>query len=430
MGGLHETERQVGAPCCGEWIENPRWRKKEEESAVKTRGLSSIWSDEARSSNAIYKRGLIISMMKMKSIHTLFLFVAIVGIVSIVGCSVPGAVTGPTAPTVVSTSPADSATVVAVNGVITATFSTDMNAATIIGANFSVAKGAANVLGAVTYDAPTKTAMFAPSVLLTGSSTVYTVTITTGVKNAAGTALAADKVWSFTTTALGVGPAPLVLGFAGNYTILAKTTITTTPALPSSITGNIGLSPGFAAAITGFSLTAIPLYGGATSAQVSGGIVYAADQLAPTPANLTIAVGNMLSAYTDAAGRVATLANTDLYSGAIGGKTFTGGLYKWTTPVTIGSSVTLDGAANDIWIFQIAGTLTASSAIHVNLINGAQAKNVFWQVAGAVTLGTTSHFEGIILGQTGVSLGTSATMNGLILAQTAVTLDRNTVTKP
>ena len=300
-----------------------------------------------------------------------------------------------------------------------------MDATTIIGGNFSVAQGANAVLGSITYDAPTKTASFAPTAVLIGSSTVYTVTITTGVKDSAGVAPAANKVWSFTTIPLGLGPTPVLLGFAGNYVILAKTAVSTIAS--SVITGNIGLSPAGASSMTGFILTA--LTGAALSAQVTG-IVYAADQAAPTPANLTAAVANMQTAYTDAAGRVAVAGNTDLYAGAIGGKTFAGGLYKWTGPVTIGSALTLSGAANDVWIFQVAGTLTLSNAIHVNLVGGAQAKNVFWQVAGAVSLGTTSQFEGTILGQTGVTLGTSATLNGLILAQTAVALDKNTVTKP
>ena len=71
-----------------------------------------------------------------------------------------------------------------------------------------------------------------------------------------------------------------------------------------------------------------------------------------------------------------------------------------------------------------------SSAVRITLAGGAQAKNIFWQVADAVTLGTTSHFEGIILGQTGINLQTGATINGRMLAQTAVTLQMNTVTRP
>ena len=71
-----------------------------------------------------------------------------------------------------------------------------------------------------------------------------------------------------------------------------------------------------------------------------------------------------------------------------------------------------------------------SSAVKIILSGGAQAKNIYWQVADAVTLGTTSHFEGIVLGMTGINMLTGATINGRMLAQTAVTLQMNTVTRP
>jgi len=83
-----------------------------------------------------------------------------------------------------------------------------------------------------------------------------------------------------------------------------------------------------------------------------------------------------------------------------------------------------------VWIFQISGDLTMSSAVNMTLSGGAQAKNIFWQVAGEVTIGTTSHFEGVILSMTGITMQTGASINGIALAQTAVILDQNTVVKP
>ena len=71
-----------------------------------------------------------------------------------------------------------------------------------------------------------------------------------------------------------------------------------------------------------------------------------------------------------------------------------------------------------------------SSAVRVTLEGGVQAKNIFWVVSDEVTFGTTSHFEGNILGQTGINMQTGATLNGRMLAQTAVTLQMNSVTKP
>ena len=188
----------------------------------------------------------------------------------------------------------------------------------------------------------------------------------------------------------------------------------------------MGLSPAATSYVTGLSLTAATGY--ATSAQVTGKI-YAADMAAPTGINLTTAVDNMLTAYTDAAGRPFP-DFSELGTGNIGGKTLAPGLYKWTTTVTMPSNVTISGSANDVWIFQIAQDLTMSSAVNVTLTGGAQAKNIFWQVAGQATFGTTSHFEGIILSMTGITFQTGASFKGRALSQTAVVLDGNAVIMP
>jgi hypothetical protein len=274
------------------------------------------------------------------------------------------------------------------------------------------------------------TATFTPLNTL-AAMTTYTATITTGAKNSAGNALASKTVWSFTTggttsslEAVDLGGATGDLGAAGNYVILAKTAINNIPT--SAVTGNLGLSPAATSYITGFALTNETGY--ATSVQVTGKI-YAADMADPTPINLTTAVNKMITAYNDAAGRPSP-DFSELGTGNIGGKTLAPGLYKWTSTVTLPSDVTISGSASDVWIFQIAGDLTVSSAVNVTLSGGAQAKNIFWQVAGQATLGTTSHFEGIILSMTGITFQTGATMDGRALAQTAVALDANAVTEP
>jgi hypothetical protein len=246
---------------------------------------------------------------------------------------------------------------------------------------------------------------------ISGTATVI-VTTTTG--NGGGTG-----------TGTGHGPAPVVLGTASNYVILAKTTITNSGT--SAITGDLGLSPAAASFITGFSLTLDGTGTFATSALVTGK-VYAADYTSPTPANLTTAVADMQTAYTAAAGR--TLPDyTELGAGNIGGLTLAPGLYKWGTAVLIPTSVTLNGGANDTWIFQIAGGLTQSSATSVTLTGGALAQNVVWQVAGIVTIGTTAHMEGEVLSQTQINLNTGAVANGRLLAQSQVTLLGNTIVK-
>lgn len=221
----------------------------------------------------------------------------------------------------------------------------------------------------------------------------------------------------------GHGPAPVALGAAGTYVILAKSAVSNVPT--SAITGNIGLSPAAASFITGFALT---VDGGgtfSTSAQVTGNL-YAADYAVPTPSNLTTAVSNMQTAYVDAAGRP-TPDHTELASGNIGGLTLPAGLYKWSNTVIIPTDVTLHGGPNDVWIFQIAGGITQASATRVILTGGALAQHVFWQVFGVVDIGTTAHMEGEVLSLTSITLHTGATANGRLLAQTAVTLAGNAV---
>jgi hypothetical protein len=214
------------------------------------------------------------------------------------------------------------------------------------------------------------------------------------------------------------------LGAAGDFVILAKSAVSTVPT--SAVTGNVGVSPSAASFLTGFSLTADATNVFATSPQLTGK-AYASDYAPPTPSNLTTAIGDMQLAFTDAAGRAPGV--TELGAGSIGGMTIAAGVYKWGTAVLIASDVTLNGGATDVWIFQVAQDLTMSSATKIILTGGAQAKNVFWQVAGLVDLGTTAHAEGVILSQTAIILRTGASINGRLLAQTAVTIDGSTVTE-
>ncbi len=211
---------------------------------------------------------------------------------------------------------------------------------------------------------------------------------------------------------------------AADFVILAKTGVST--ATTSTITGNIGVSPAAATYVTGFSVTMHASGEYATSDQVTGNI-YASDYTSPTPTKLTTAVEDMLLAYSDAAGRAANY--TELYSGDLSGKTLTPGVFKFGSSVLINQDLTLNGSATDVWIFQISGNLTMASDINIILEGGALAENIFWQVSDTVTIGSGSHFEGIILAKTNISFGTNASINGQLYAQTAVTLDAATVTK-
>ena len=216
------------------------------------------------------------------------------------------------------------------------------------------------------------------------------------------------------------GPAAVQLGAAGRFAILSQSGIT--DVFASSIEGNVGTSPITGAALL---LTCTEVAGNIYTVNAAGPLpCYVSD-----PVSLTTAVGDMGFAYTDAAGRVGP-DFTELGAGQIGGLTLAPGLYKWGTGLLISTDVTLSGGPDDVWIFQVAGTLNQASATRVTMAGGARAKNVFWAVAGAVTIGTTAHFEGVALGKTMIAVNTGATVNGRLLAQTAVTLQMNAITQP
>lgn len=230
-----------------------------------------------------------------------------------------------------------------------------------------------------------------------------------------------------TGAAQAAGPAPVSLGTAGNFVALAKTGISTTGT--TQIVGDIGVSPEAASAITGFDLIMDSSGTFSTSSLVTG-CVYAADYADPTPTMMTTAVSDMETAYTDAAGR--TLPDyTELYAGDLTGQTLTPGLYVWGTSVLISAEgVTIAGDASDVWIFQVAQNLDLADGADVTLSGGALAANIFWQVAGQATIGTTASMKGIILCQTAIVLNTGAMLEGRALAQTAVTLDASVVYTP
>ena len=331
-----------------------------------------------------------------------------------------GAAPDTTAPTVTSTVPTNGATGVAISNNITATFSEAMDPLTITNLTFTFTDGVNPITGPVTYIG--NTASFNPTVDL-APNTTYTATITTGANDLGGNPLASDYVWSFTTVAaLPLGPPPVDLGLAAIFAGLSKAGITDVPS--SAITGDIGASP-----ISG---TAI----GVTCAEVTG-TIYAVDAAGPAPCSvidpvmLTTAVSNLETAYTDAAGRPAGVGpNLNIGGGTVAGQTLVPGTYTWGSNVTITTDLTLNGGPNDVWLFQITGTLNISPNMQVVLTGGALAKNIFWQVSDAVTLGTGSHFEGNILAQTNIAMNTGASINGRLLAQTGVSLDQNTIVIP
>jgi non-canonical (house-cleaning) NTP pyrophosphatase len=337
-----------------------------------------------------------------------------------------------TAPTVGPTSPVDGATGVPVNSVVNATFSEVVSAETLTTGSFTLKQGTTTVLGAVTSVGTRAT--FKPAGNLASGAT-YTATITTGVRDLAGNAMAADKVWSFTTgTTTAASPAPVNLGTAGNFVILTTTGVTNVPT--SAITGTIGSSPITAAAMNNVFCSEVNgfIYG-VDAAYTGDGVnvtCFKPGTTGGTPnADKTFvdtAILDMGLAYADASGRPANV--TELGAGDISGMTLAAGVYKWGTGVVINSDVTLNGSATDVWIFQIAQGITQASATSVHLTGGALAKNVFWQSFGVVALDTTAHMEGTIIANTAITLNTGATVNGRLLAGTGVTLNQNVVAQP
>lgn len=218
----------------------------------------------------------------------------------------------------------------------------------------------------------------------------------------------------------GRGPAPVIMGTAANFRILAQSAITDVPA--SVVTGQVGLSP---ASGTFIGLTCAEVTGGATP-------IHSADAAGPlgctvftdNPA-LTNAITDKGLAYANANSRAPDY--TELGAGNIGGLNLAPATYKWGTGVLIPSNLTLTGGANDVWIFQIAQGLTVSPGVQIILAGGALPQNIYWATFAAASLDTTSKFKGTILSQTSITMKTGATINGNLLAGTAIALDQNTV---
>ena len=336
-----------------------------------------------------------------------------------------------TPPTVTLVTPPDGSTGVCPNSApITATFSKAMNPATINASTFTLTLNGASVPGQVTYVVATKIAAFTASPAL-AASTLYTATITTGAKDTFGNPLAANKIWTFTTSPPCPSPAAVALGAACTFGGLAGTTLTNTGA--TTIRGDMGLSPG--SSVTGFQDPPANTYVGTGTHTAGPGLVTGLIHLTdPPPASSTDAASAQAAltvAYNDLAGRTAPAPAT--VAGDLGGQTLAPGIYKSTSTLGITGDLTLDGGgnANAVWIFQISSALTTSSSSLVVLAGLAQAHNIFWQVGSNATLGTNSTFNGSILALTSITVTNGATLNGRALARNgAVTFDTNMVTVP
>ena len=224
------------------------------------------------------------------------------------------------------------------------------------------------------------------------------------------------------------GASCVTLGTASDYAILAQSGVTST-ASGSAVTGDVGLNAA-EGGFTGFGQTVAPATPSFATSTLVNGKMFARSYADPTPANLATATTDASNAYADAAAKVTTFpVNPTAGTISAANNPVAPAVYNWTTAVSL-SDVTLNGGPNDVWVFQIGGALNQAAASTVTLTGGAQAKNVFWQVGSAVTLGAGAHLVGTVLSNAGITLGAGSVVDGRLLATTAVTIDTSTVTKP
>jgi hypothetical protein len=320
------------------------------------------------------------------------------------------------APTVISTDPANNATGVVLDKIITANFSTAMDPLTINTNTFLLKEGSSNVSGTVTYAGTT--ASFTPNAALL-SNTTYTATITTGAKNLAGTPLANNYVWSFTTRQV-ISPPRVILNSVARFGIFAGVGISNNAGFSEIHDLDVGINPGVRSSVTGF-----------PPAIVVNGAIYASDDLDPpgTEAMLIQARQDLTAAYNFAKG--ASMPAPIIVSGDLGGLTLTPGIYKTASTLLIQSGdLTLDaqGDINAVWIFQIGSgfTTVGGAGGSVILSGGAQADNVFWQTGSSATIGDGTSFEGNILALTSITMNSTAVATGRMLAINGAVVMTNT----
>ncbi|HUG24764.1 ice-binding family protein [Piscinibacter sp.] len=350
-----------------------------------------------------------------------------------------------TAPTVLSVSPLDGTAGVCLTRVISATFSEPMDASTITTTNFGVTAGGVAVAGTVSYDAPSRVASFSTTdVAGFAPSTAFVATIVsgvTGVRDLAGNALAADQVWGFTT-----GTAPCVsavnLRTSASFGAFGGGAGVTNQGVNTVVGGDLGTTAA-CTLITGFHDAANVYTETPLNIGVVNGSIYCGPPAPGTTTTLAIATqarADALTAYNELA---AMPPGSDPGAGELGGLVLPPAVYTsagGTFAVTSGN-LTLDaqGDANAVWVFQSAAALTvglSATPRSVLLINGAQARNVFWQVGSAARIEDGSTMVGTIIAPAGVTISTAGqlaqtTLTGRAIGLTAsVTLVNTTIVAP
>ena len=349
------------------------------------------------------------------------------------------------APTVTAVSPIDGSVGICVTKIVSATFSKPMDATTINTSTFGVTDAGLAVAGSVSYDAnlrvasfvPTNPAGFAPS----RTFAAKVVGGSAGVRDLAGNALVTDYVWTFAT---GIQPCATAVNLrsAASFGAFGGAAGVTNQGINTVVGGNLGttaactLITGFHDALNVYSET--PLNIGAVN-----GRVYCAPPAPGTTETMVIATQARADAQTAYNDLAALPPGSDPGAGQLGGLVLAAAVYTsagGTFAITSGD-LTLDaqGDANAVWVFQSAAALTVglpATPRRVKLINGAQAKNVFWQVGSAGRIEDGSTMVGTIIAPAGVTVSTAGqtlqtTLIGRAIGLTAsVTLVNTTIVAP
>lgn len=324
-----------------------------------------------------------------------------------------------TAPQVILVDPLDLATNVPLGATVSATFNEAMDPLSISAATF-VVTGPLNtpVLGTMNYDALGRIVTFTPDLPLL-ESTTYDATVTTGATDLAGNPLATDFTWTFETAAPFFVLAPVNLRSLSTFVAVSGAGLTNSNSSGTTfLNGDVGLSPTATCLGDGSPCTLLN--------PVINGTLYAND-----PAGVAAqAKVDLVAAYVDAMARpVGTTVND------ISGMTLAPGVYtsNSTMSMAVGATTTLDGQgdANAVWIFQVGSSLTVNNNAQLLLINGAQAKNVFWGIFASSTLGNDVDFKGTVLAGASNSVGTDSVVLGRLLCTTGqITLLSDTITLP
>lgn len=362
------------------------------------------------------------------------------------GTLLPGsAPASSTSPTVTSSNPSQGATNVAVSTVestnawlpksISATFSEPMNPASLLSpaTTFTLKEtlSGLGIAGTVILNAAHTVATFMPTGPLP-LNTQLTAIITTAATTATGTALASGYGWSFTTGSQ-VGQAPVNLKTAASFLVLSGTSIanTSTAANPTRVNGQLGINPGTAANVTGFT-DSTPAGTGliSTGGIQSGSLV--------RQANLDLSAA--LAEANARTGLQTVISNNELALFTVNGGSpgnYPPGLYTSATTLTLNAGdMTLDaqGDPDAVWVFKTASSLTVGDARQMRLLNGARAKNVFWAVGSSALIGDRASFKGNILAGSSCTVGTAAasgtTVEGRVLSISQLQLNYASINAP